>query len=257
MATDRNRRTCCAIAGAREGRARCAAGNPGEPRTRSQPTRPHAVGDGAGGPNPLGSNPSVRYPVQSISMATETMRISHPNAPAGPSAEQDDVRRAAGGDAAAFERLYRGHAARIHSLCRRMAGPDEADDLTQEVFVRAWRKLDGFRGDAAFGTWLFRLGINVILAKRATAGTYRARFVTETDAPVPIAERGRSPVPVGSRLDLERALGKLPEGARRVFVLHDVEGYKHEEIAEMLSITAGTSKSQLHRARMTLREHLK
>jgi RNA polymerase sigma-70 factor (ECF subfamily) len=189
-------------------------------------------------------------------MTTETMRVTHQHASAGRSAEQDDVRRAAEGDATAFERLYRTHAARIHSLCRRMAGPEDADDLTQEVFVRAWRKLASFRGDAAFGTWLFRLGVNVVLARRATMGSYRARFTTEADSAAPLEERGRGPVPVGSRLDLERAIGKLPEGARRVFVLHDVEGYKHEEIAEMLSITAGTSKSQLHRARMTLREHL-
>ncbi|MHB1169985.1 MAG: RNA polymerase sigma factor [Longimicrobiales bacterium] len=179
-----------------------------------------------------------------------------PERPGGPYSEQDDVRLASSGDAAAFERLYRTHAARIHSLCRRMAGDNEADDLTQEIFVRAWRKLDSFRGDAAFGTWLFRLGVNVILAQRATMGNYRARFTTEADAVTPIEERGRRPAQVGSRLDLERAIRTLPEGARRVFVLHDVEGYKHEEIAEMLSITAGTSKSQLHRARMTLREHL-
>lgn len=189
-------------------------------------------------------------------MATETMRVIPSRAaPTGTGTEQDDVRRAAAGDAPAFERLYRTHAARIHSLCRRMAGPEEADDLTQEVFVRAWRKLDSFRGEAAFGTWLFRLGVNVVLARRATMGSYRARFTTEADG-APVEERGRAAVPIGSRLDLERAIGKLPEGARRVFVLHDVEGYKHEEIAEMLSITAGTSKSQLHRARMTLREHL-
>lgn len=185
------------------------------------------------------------------------MRVTPPRAArAGPGTEQDDVRRAAEGDATAFERLYRAHAARIHSLCRRMAGAEEADDLTQEVFVRAWRKLDSFRGDSAFGTWLFRLGVNVILARRATMGNYRARFTNEADAGAPIDDRGRAPARVGSRLDLERAISKLPEGARRVFVLHDVEGYKHEEIAEMLCITAGTSKSQLHRARMTLREHL-
>lgn len=189
-------------------------------------------------------------------MATETMRLIDQQAPAGESAEQADVRRAAAGDTAAFERLYRSHAARIHALCRRMTGPDEADDLTQEVFVRAWRKLDGFRGDAAFGTWLYRLAVNVILAKRATLGSYRARFTTEADAAAPVAETGRMPRPVGSRLDLERAIRKLPEGARRVFVLHDVEGYTHEEIAGMLSVSTGTSKSQLHRARMALREHL-
>ncbi len=193
-------------------------------------------------------------------MATETMRVIDQHARerpgGGADAEQDDVQRAAAGDATAFERLYHAHSARIHSLCRRMAGPEEADDLTQEVFVRAWRKLGSFRGDAAFGTWLFRLGVNVVLARRATMGTYRARFTTEADAGAPIEEHGRRPAQVGARLDLERAIRRLPEGARRVFVLHDVEGYRHEEIAGMLSISTGTSKSQLHRARMTLRAHL-
>lgn len=187
-------------------------------------------------------------------MAAETTTLIEQRAAGAREAERTDVRRAAGGDTAAFERLYRTHVARIHALCRRMIGPEEADDTTQEVFVRAWRKLDRFRGDSAFGTWLYRLAVNVILAKRATLGTYRARFADELAAP---PERsGRAAQPVGTRLDMERAIQKLPAGARRVFVLHDVEGYTHEEIAEMLSVTTGTSKSQLHRARMTLREHL-
>lgn len=188
-------------------------------------------------------------------MATETKILVDERAPAGATAERADVRRAASGDVAAFERLYRAHTARIHALCRRMAGPEEADDLTQEVFVRAWRKLDRFRGDSAFGTWLYRLAVNVILARRATIGNYRSRFTTEVAAPV--ERTATSAAPAGARLDLERAIRKLPDGARRVFVLHDVEGYTHEEIAELLSVTAGTSKSQLHRARMALREYLK
>ncbi len=195
-------------------------------------------------------------------MAVETKPLVDQRAPAGADAERADVRRAATGDMAAFERLYRAHTARIHALCRRMAGPEEADDLTQEVFLRAWRKLDRFRGDSAFGTWLYRLAVNVILAKRATMGTYRARFVADAEAEVKSdQEAGRvwgrgAGRPAGARIDLERAIRKLPEGARRVFVLHDVEGYTHEEIAELLSVSPGTSKSQLHRARMTLREHL-
>jgi RNA polymerase sigma-70 factor (ECF subfamily) len=164
-----------------------------------------------------------------------------------------DVALAQAGDARAFERLYRAQVARIHSLARRMVGPAEADEVTQDVFVRAWQKLHTFRGEAAFGTWLHRLGVNLMLGYRGALGV-RRRFLDE-DADV--AEVGTSrPAPVELTLDFESAIGRLPRGAKQVFVLHDVEGYKHEEIAEMLGITAGTSKAQLHRARMTLRKHL-
>ena len=153
----------------------------------------------------------------------------------------------------AFERLYHRHVARVHSLARRMIGPGDADDVTQEVFVRAWKKIDRYHGTAAFGTWLYRVAVNVILARRATVANYRQRF-ENAEAPLERAAARRSGYEL--RVDFERAIGKLPDGARRVFVLHDVEGYTHEEIGEMLQVTAGTSKSQLHRARMTLREYL-
>jgi RNA polymerase sigma-70 factor (ECF subfamily) len=153
----------------------------------------------------------------------------------------------------AFERIYRRHCAQIHALCRRMIGVDEADDVTQEVFVRAWRKLAHFRGESAFGTWLYRLAVNVILGKRETLGIQRARIATGDPAVLPIAARTQR---VDLRMDFETAIQRLPRGAREVFVLHDVEGYTHEEIAEQLGVTAGTSKSQLHRARMTLRQAL-
>lgn len=164
-----------------------------------------------------------------------------------------DAALAAAGDTDAFERLYRRHAGRIHSLARRMIGPEEADDVTQDVFVRAWRKLALFRGDAQFGTWLYRLAVNVILGKRGTVAKYRDRHEDADIADLPIAARSVRP---DMKMDMESALETLPKGARQVFVLHDVEGYTHEEIAEMLDVTAGTSKSQLHRARMTLRQHL-
>jgi RNA polymerase sigma-70 factor (ECF subfamily) len=134
-----------------------------------------------------------------------------------------------------------------------MIGPDQADDIAQDVFVRAWRKLSTFRGEAAFGTWLHRLAVNVILARRATLGTERGRTVESEEALDRAAGR---PGGVDLSLDFEAAIGRLPEGARRVFVLHDVEGYRHEEIAQMLGIVPGTSKSQLHRARMALRQYL-
>ena len=170
-----------------------------------------------------------------------------------PEGDLKDARLAAEGDTRAFERLYRGHAARVHGLARRMVSHEEADELTQDVFVRAWEKLDTFRGDAAFGTWLHRVAINVMLARQKARKRNRERF-EDDDARVDIAPV--RPRPTGSKVDLEAALASLPERARRVFVLHDIEGYKHHEIAEMMEITVGTSKSQLHRARMLMREQL-
>ncbi|HEX7119205.1 MAG TPA: RNA polymerase sigma factor [Longimicrobiales bacterium] len=169
-------------------------------------------------------------------------------------ADAEDAKRAAAGDARAFERLYRRHGARIHTLARRMLGEDEADEATQEAFVRAWKKLDTFRGDAAFGTWLHRVAINVILAHRAALAKRRERFPAGEAV---AASSPARPVRTDLRVDFEAAIATLPDGAREVFVLYDVEGYKHEEIAARLGVSTGTSKSQLHRARMLLRGYLK
>lgn len=170
-------------------------------------------------------------------------------------AEAADVRRAACGDARAFERLYRRHVGRIHTLCRRMLGDACADEVTQDVFVRAWERLSSLRGEAAFGTWLYRVAINVILSRRVADGRVAGRFVADGEALA--ASRPAPPTSPELRLDLEAAIGMLPDGAREVFVLHDIEGHKHREIAPMLGISEGTSKSQLHRARMLLRAYLK
>jgi RNA polymerase sigma-70 factor, ECF subfamily len=167
--------------------------------------------------------------------------------------DRADAVLAAGGDTRAFERLYRRHVARTHSLVRRMLGYEHADEVTQDVFVRAWQKVGLFRGEAAFGTWLHRLAINVVLARRAELGKARERYADDETLLDRLASR---PVTVDARVDFEAALAQLPQGAREVFVLHDVEGFKHEEIAELLQVTAGTSKSQLHRARMVLRQYL-
>lgn len=169
-------------------------------------------------------------------------------------AQTADAALAASGDGRAFERLYRAHVARIHSLVRRMMGPEHTDDVTQDVFVRAWHKLPSFRGEAAFGTWLYRLAVNVILARRATIGTERGRYDAREDTWDTLP--GRPGAAVELSMDFEKAIGRLPDGARQVFVLHDIQGYRHEEIAELLGIVPGTSKSQLHHARMTLRKHL-
>lgn len=168
-------------------------------------------------------------------------------------AERADAALAATGDTHAFERLYRAHAARIHGLARRMMGADHAADLTQDVFVRAWERLATFRGEAAFGTWLYRVAVNVILNRRAARAVERHR-VEDPEAALEAvpAKRGLGEI----ALDFDGAIERLPDGARTVFVLHDVEGYKHEEIAGWMGVTVGTTKAQLHRARMLLRGHL-
>jgi RNA polymerase sigma-70 factor (ECF subfamily) len=168
--------------------------------------------------------------------------------------EAVDVRRAADGDHGAFERLYRLHLERVYALALRMTGEDLAEDLTQEVFIRAWQKLGSFRGDAQFGTWLHRLAVNHILSRRQTIRKREARQVTGPG----IMERVLAPRRRASAeaLDLDAAMAELPPKAKEVFVLYDVEGFTHDEIAQMTGITSGTSKSQLHRARMLLRERL-
>ena len=165
----------------------------------------------------------------------------------------DLVRRAQAGDRTAFQRLYEDHVGRVYALCLRLTGdPEEAMERTQDAFVRAWGNLRSFRGEAAFSTWLHRLAVNVVLTDRRSAGR-RERRADGAAAEGPRAQ----PAPrVGLGVDLERAIARLPPGARAVFVLYDVEGYRHEEIAEMTGIATGTSKAQLHRARKLLREAL-
>src|SRR4051794_37877268 len=189
--------------------------------------------------------PSYPTPCMSPQVLEDTLKAD---------AEAADVALAGSGDATAFERLYRTHIARVHSLVRRMLDADEADDVTQDVFIRAWQKLSTFRGEAAFGTWLHRLAVNVILGRRETLGIRRQRHL-EGDAVLDSVPTRRQTPEIS--MDFETAIQRLPEGARQVFVLHDVEGYRHEEIGEMLGLATGTSKFQLHRARMALRQHLK
>ncbi len=177
-------------------------------------------------------------------------------APLPVATDASDVALAASGDRRAFERLYRSHVNRVFAICARMVHDrSHAEELTQDVFVRAWDKLSLFRGDSAFGTWLHRLAVNVVLNARKTDGRTRSRFEDDGDL-IDQLPQGASTSAPGASIDLEAAIALLPRGAKKVFVLHDVEGYKHEEIAEMLGITAGGSKAQLHRARHLLREAL-
>jgi RNA polymerase sigma-70 factor, ECF subfamily len=164
--------------------------------------------------------------------------------------ETDCIRRAQGGDAAAIRELYTRYAPRVHAVVRRLAGDDAlAEDWAQEAWVRAFRALPGFRGDARFSTWLHRIAVNSALHGRRGRDRRAGREVALT----PGTERTTSAEPVVLRLRLQRALDQLPEGMRQIVVLHDVEGYTHEEIGELLGIAPGTSKSQLFKARARLR----
>ncbi len=171
--------------------------------------------------------------------------------------EADWVDKARNGDRHAFEKLYRSHCGRIYALCWRMCGGDVslAEDMVQEAFVRAWNKLDLFRGESKFGTWLHRLAVNVVLSDRRI----RVKRVGREQELGEAVERtlvGERDVFAGLRKDLEAAISGLPERARTVLVLYDIEGYQHQEIAEMTGMAVGSSKAQLHRARKLVREIL-
>ena len=168
--------------------------------------------------------------------------------------EADWIARAQRSDSKAFEYLYRMHIDRVYGLCLRMTGNvSEAEDCAQDAFIQAWSKLDRFRGDSAFGTWLHRIAVNAVLG--------RIRKSKREQDRIQIAfEQSSSPVSAtdhGEMRDLSEAVDRLPEGARHVFVLHAVYGYSHEETGNMLDIAAGTSKAQLHRARRLLAQQLK
>ena len=171
-------------------------------------------------------------------------------------AEPDLVRRAQQRDPRAFASLYRVHLNRIYALCLRMtADPSLAEELTQQAFIGAWQKLPLFRGESAFASWLHRLAVNTVLMAFRARSRLTARVVF-TDDPAAL-ESPLSPPPPGLRLDLDQAIAALPPQARTIFVLHDVEGWQHREIAEQLGLATGTTKAQLHRARNLLQEALR
>lgn len=170
--------------------------------------------------------------------------------------ESELVRRAQAGDVAAFEPLYRHHVPRVYAVCLRLvADVRRAEEMTQTAFVQAWKSLHRFRGESAFSTWLHRLAVNAVLMEFRSLHRREAHVMgvaepgtleTPTDSPPP-----------GLRLDLERAIARLPAQARLVFVLHDMEGYTHEEIAKQMELQPGTTKAHLHRARQLLQEALR
>ncbi len=169
----------------------------------------------------------------------------------------DLVARAQAGDQTAFRELYREHAGRVYALCLHLSGDArDAEERTQDVFVRLWDKLRSFRGESAFSSWLHRLAVNVVLNERRTTSR-RERRVMPADDPDAVVGAQHAPVHgSGLSIDLERAIAELPDGAREVFVLYDIEGYAHGEIAALVGIAEGTSKAQLFRARRLLREKL-
>ena len=189
---------------------------------------------------------------------TPTPERNRENGPGAGLAAQDvarDVASAQRGDVMAFERLYHGHAGRVMALCLRLTGDrPAAEELMQDAFVRAWERLPAFRGESAFGTWMHRVTVNTFLhAARSDRrhGTHEEQ-TGDTDA-LPSFAVSSDP---GDRIDLERAIARLPQGARTAFVLHDIEGYKHEEIAALSGIAPATVRAQLHRARRLLMEAL-
>jgi RNA polymerase sigma-70 factor, ECF subfamily len=158
-------------------------------------------------------------------------------------------------DVTAFERIYRENVGRVYALCLRLTSdPVRAEELTQDVFVKAWQKLDAFRGQSALSSWLHRIAVNTVFQAQRSQNRRQARVINPGDLS-PYEGSGRD-APPGLRMDLERAISGLPAGARSVFVLHDIEGYKHAEIAELTGLAVGTLKAQLHRARKLLREAL-
>ncbi len=172
-----------------------------------------------------------------------------------PASAADLVARAQAGDQTAFRELYREHAGRVYALCLRLTGDGrDAEERTQDVFVRLWDKLRSFRGDSAFSSWLHRLAVNVVLNERRTTSRRERRVMPAEDPDTVVGAQHAAPLHLS--IDLERAIAELPDGAREVFVLYDIEGYGHGEIAELVGIAEGTSKAQLFRARRLLREKL-
>jgi RNA polymerase sigma-70 factor, ECF subfamily len=255
---DRSRRGIGWLRGQPATEARAAAR--GVDRGRNQPGAQFFV-------DPLAGPANLTAPTAVFFAVCAAMTRAIPGQPATtthPSKPTEDVRavdlelaqRCRHGDAAAFEELYRAHAGRLYNLVFRMVGSaQEAEDLLQDVFLNAYRKLGSFRGDSSLGTWLYRLAVNQCLDVLRGRQSKMARVTDSLDddgAAEPAAVSPVVPTAV-SRLDLDRAIARLPQGCRAAFILHDVEGFEHNEVAKLLGVSEGTSKSQVHKARMKLR----
>jgi RNA polymerase sigma-70 factor, ECF subfamily len=203
------------------------------------------------------------HPVASTSLQKEGLFTDRKNTSATEMTEFEVISKAQAGDMSCFEMLYNRHKRRVFSLCLRMTGNyAEAEDVTQEAFLQLYRKIASFRGESAFSTWLHRLSVNIVLMrfrKKSIPEVSLQETLESQHEDAPIREFGKSDDSLNGsvdRLTLEWAIRELPPGYRMIFVLHDVEGYEHNEIAEMLGCSTGNSKSQLHKARMKLRSLL-
>ena len=172
----------------------------------------------------------------------------------------DLTQAASAGDMVAFEEIYQRHHRRVYSICLRMLqNAHEAEDLTQDVFIQLYRKIGSFRGDSAFTTWLHRMTVNQVLMHFRKRNVKFEKTTEEGETPDQVVAGTANPekMPIVDKIALENAIDQLPEGYKNVFVLHDVEGFEHEEVAKILGCSVGTSKSQLHKARLKLRKLLK
>ncbi len=190
-------------------------------------------------------------------LTSESSDYSHNMATAGTDTHTDEralIRKAQRNDARAFEALYRLHIDKVYGICLRMTGNvSEAEDCAQEAFIQAWNQLEKFRGDSAFSTWLHRIAVNSVLGRMRKSKREHDRIMAVAEIDRPTLETGDT----GELRDLSEAVDRLPEGARNVFVLHAIYGYSHEEAGDMLGIAIGTSKAQLHRAKLLLVQQLK
>lgn len=191
-----------------------------------------------------------------------TLEIEAPEIKEGIDEKSSDIilaQAATKGNMMAFEELYNRHHRRVYSLCLRMLqNAHEAEDLTQEVFIQLYRKIGSFRGDSAFTTWLHRMTVNQVLMhfRKRTVKFEKTTEEGETPVQVVIGTENQAKMPIVDKIALDSAIAQLPDGYRNVFILHDVEGYEHEEVARILGCSVGTSKSQLHKARLKMRKLL-
>ena len=205
---------------------------------------------------------TLNYPVLQAGAAgdAKSERASRKTTNVSGVSDYELTQAAAGGDMVAFEEIYQRHHRRVYSICLRMLQNSfEAEDLTQDVFIQLYRKIGSFRGDSAFTTWLHRLTVNQVLMHFRKRNVKFEKVTEEGETPEQTVRGTENPfrMPIVDKIALESAIEQLPAGYKNVFVLHDVEGFEHEEVARILGCSVGTSKSQLHKARLKLQKLLK
>lgn len=206
---------------------------------------------------------TLNFPVFHSNQGVSTDEVVFAKAKAAPTGKEIDLelaRAAADGDLGSFEELYNRHHRRVYSICLRMLqNTSEAEDLTQDVFIQLYRKIGSFRGDSAFTTWLHRMTVNQVLMHFRKRNVKFEKTTEEGETPDQIVTGSSNPhkMQIVDKISLDNAIAQLPDGYKKVFVLHDVEGFEHEEVARILGCSVGTSKSQLHKARLKLQKLLK